>query len=98
MYQIVHMHINICRHTHAVETSFYSNVFFHYSKQVSAPYAQQKYLHWTEKKIFLQKTVQFFSISMPHILRTLHTNLKTPTQWAKPLNSSAKWNFTLKTM
>jgi len=28
MYQIVHMHRNICRHTHAVETSFYSNVFF----------------------------------------------------------------------
>jgi len=50
MYQIVHMHRNICRHTHAVETSFYSNVIFHYSKQVSATYAQQKYLHGTEKK------------------------------------------------
>jgi len=44
MYQIVH----ICRNAHAVETSFYSNVFFHYSKQVSATYAQQKYLHGTE--------------------------------------------------
>jgi len=41
--------------THAVETSFYSNVFFHYSKQASATYAQQKYLHGTEKKKFLQK-------------------------------------------
>jgi len=55
MYQIVHMHRNICRHTHAVETSFYTNVFFRYSKQVSATYAQQKYLHGTEKKITYKK-------------------------------------------
>jgi len=50
MYQIVHMHKNICWYTHAVETSFYSIVFVHYSKQVSATYAQQTYLHGTEKK------------------------------------------------
>jgi len=37
MYPIVHMH----RHTHAVETSFYSIVFFHYSKQVSVTYLKK---------------------------------------------------------
>jgi len=31
-----------------------------------------------------------FSERMPHILRTLHTNLKAHTQLAKPLNSPAK--------
>jgi len=31
-----------------------------------------------------------FPASMPHTLRTPHTNLKTHTQLAKPLNSSAK--------
>ena len=31
-----------------------------------------------------------FFESMPHNLRTLHTNQKTHTQWAKPLNSPAK--------
>jgi len=56
MYQIVHMHRTICRHTHAVETSFYSNVIFHYSKQVSATYAQQKYLHGTEKNILTKNS------------------------------------------
>ncbi len=34
--------------------------------------------------------LQTFSESMPHILRTLHTNTKKHTQWAKPLNSPAK--------
>jgi len=42
--------------------------------------------------------LHIFSERMPHILRTLHTNLKTLTQLAKLLNSPAKWNFTLKTM
>ena len=31
-----------------------------------------------------------FSESMPHTLKTLHTNQKTHTQWAKPLNPPAK--------
>ena len=39
-----------------------------------------------------------FSESMPHVLRTLHTNPKLHTQWAKPLTSPAKLNFTFKTM
>jgi len=56
MYQIVHMHRNICWYTHAVETSFYSNVFFHYSKEVSATYAQLKYLHGTEKKVLTKNS------------------------------------------
>jgi len=55
MYQIVHMHRNICRHTHAVETSFYSNEFLHYRKQVSATYAQQKYLHGTKNSKLKKK-------------------------------------------
>lgn len=40
-------------HTHAVET-FY---FLFFTKQVSATYAQQIYLHWTEQKYAPKKTV-----------------------------------------
>lgn len=39
---------------------------------------------------FFLDSLNTFSESMPHILRTLHTNQKTHTQWAKPLNSPAK--------
>lgn len=39
-----------------------------------------------------------FSESMPHTVRTLHTNQKTHTQCAELFNSPAKWNFTFKTM
>lgn len=40
-------------HTHAVERFYFT--FF--TKQVSATYAQQIYLHWTEQKYAHKKTV-----------------------------------------
>jgi len=55
MYQIVHMHRNICRHTHAVDTSFYSNVFFTVNKSVQRMHSTTIYMGL--KKMTYKKTV-----------------------------------------
>jgi len=72
----------------------FGKIFFMFLKEVS--YAHQSCIYIT---VFLD-CIHTFPASVPNTLRTLHTNLKTHThtQWAKPLNSSAKWNFTFKTM
>ncbi len=82
----MHHHPAHDKHLNMLHFKFKCTLFWGITHTHTHTHQNTRFLPYLLITVFLN-CLHTFSESMPHILRTLHTNPKKHTQWAKPLNS-----------